>query len=361
MSDLSEVEVYRLSLNRSEDDEEVMMTTTQQHSNSDDNGDDTNNNVIPVIATPPITKSSNVANVISDTNTTKTIYLIRHGESLGQLANEKRRRSDNNLRDCQLSDTGIIQAKDIINRINEEDNNVDYDTIELVVCSPLTRAIQTAILAFPNKPILIDYNLREVGTMIPENIPRSIKDVLYDLNINKNHQNIDYITLKPDNWPRNHDQTPNVIRKDQIRQSIQYLVTNRSESIIAVVCHYHVIRAALYKNPSSMYRTPKKKIIMMNMNQSLSSNNKNITKSKTKITPSSQQQSNDMLFSSPQPTLLSSNNKESDNTNATTTITATPSKTPSSRNQVVEIHPKNAIPIKCHLDILTYELYVLHD
>jgi broad specificity phosphatase PhoE len=210
-----------------------------------------------------VTPTKHPSNVnIPTTSKTKTIYFIRHGESLGQTVNEKTRRIDPTLIDCGLSDHGMIQAKELRDRFH--DHNL-IDTIELVVSSPLTRALQTAYIAFPHTPIIIDYNLREIGTMIPENIPRSMKDVLSDIGYDRTTHHIDSISLKPENWPKCHDQTPKVLRKDQIQQSIQYLATNRSEQTIAVVCHYHVIRTALYHVSSMMiYRTPTKK-----MNRSL--------------------------------------------------------------------------------------------
>lgn len=173
----------------------------------------------------------------------KTVILIRHGQSLGQIASTREaRRVDKRLTDCGLTKLGIQQATSLRN-----DNINNNGLIDLVVSSPLTRALQTALLGFPGKPILIAYDLREVGSMIPENIPRPISKVIKDLvqNDEETKALIDYTTLQPDKWPNRHDTPPKVVRKDRIRQFFVWLARNRPERTIVVVCHYHVIRTAL--------------------------------------------------------------------------------------------------------------------
>ena len=49
----------------------------------------------------------------------------------------------------------------------------------------------------------------------------------------------------PRNWPRRHDTPPKVVRRNHVRQVFRWLATERKEKVIAVVCHYHVIREAL--------------------------------------------------------------------------------------------------------------------
>lgn len=178
--------------------------------------------------------------------TYKTLYLIRHGESLGQAAPRQVRRTDPNLLDCALTPKGVSQALHVPKLFD----NDAYDTIELVISSPLTRAILTSAHAFPNKPILIHYHARELGSNIPENTPRPIPHVRRDLE--RVHcippstiQNMDFDSLQPDQWPRRHDALPKVLRRDRIRDLLYWLATGRPEQSMAMVCHYHVIRAAL--------------------------------------------------------------------------------------------------------------------
>ena len=271
----------------------------------------------------------------SSTNPTRTLYLIRHGESLGQRASRQRRKTDEGLTDCGLTRNGIEQAKFVPELLSME--GVDPNKIQFVVTSPLTRAIHTTLLAFPtrssrippsnglvrhrddlkpvsktlsfesgrkkgndpmeidnddidedmtdqcsivtenergpftNIPILMAYDLREVGSLIPENKPRKLKDIWRDLQV-------DDVTLKrfdlesllypnsdstvspksssssprasersPISWPRGHDTPPKVIRKDRIRQVFAWLAAYLpvDTTTLAVICHYHVIRTSL--------------------------------------------------------------------------------------------------------------------
>jgi len=173
----------------------------------------------------------------------KLVYLIRHGESMGQKApSRKARQTDPSLQDCGLSDTGIQQALGLAQQLQQSDKAPD---IELVLSSPLTRALQTALTAFPNQTILCHYHLREIGSPIPENCPRPMASVLQELQrLNHDTARIDYQQLQPPDWPRT--DSPKVVRsRHHVPNVFQWLAFNRPERVIAVVCHYHVIRAAL--------------------------------------------------------------------------------------------------------------------
>ena len=175
----------------------------------------------------------------NDINESKLIYLIRHGESLGQKTPRRKRETDRTLQDCGLSDYGIQQAMELGNSLL---------SVELVVCSPLMRALQTSLIAFGTKvPILCHYHLREIGSPIPENCPRRMEHVLHDLRRqNLDTTGVDYTQLQPPRWPDSTNDVPKVVRsRDHIPNVFRWLVSHRPEKVIAVVCHYHVIRAAL--------------------------------------------------------------------------------------------------------------------
>jgi broad specificity phosphatase PhoE len=161
---------------------------------------------------------------------------------MGNVAAYHARLKDDDLIDCGLTPKGHEQARNIPKCLGEQ----AYQQIELVLSSPLTRALQTAVIAFPTKPVMVHYDLREFGgkTIIPENTPRKMKDVLSDLQGIIVHENLDAETLQPERWPRDHDTPPKVIRRDHIREVFQW-IGGRPEMCVAVVCHYHVIRAAL--------------------------------------------------------------------------------------------------------------------
>lgn len=182
---------------------------------------------------------------IDETLPPKTIYLIRHGQSLGQNAkkNGMDRKTDPKLRDCDLTEKGVSEALHISTLFTEE----DLAAIQLVISSPLTRALHTALLAFQDKDILVHYDLREVGSKVPENTPRDMKLVLRDLGPTLCQRDetvtVDSDSLRPKDWPR--DYCPSVVRKDRIRKVLHWIYKERPEITIAIVCHYNVIRSAV--------------------------------------------------------------------------------------------------------------------
>lgn len=170
----------------------------------------------------------------------KRLYLIRHGQSEGQVAKRMGldRQRDQRLRDASLTPEGVRQAQQLV------EYQFDQGHPELVVSSPLTRALHTAILGFPDpeQRILIHYDLAEVGSRVPENTPRPIQKVLKDLEATD--RTIDAKTLLPDTWPAVlYDGKNN--RGKAIRRAMQYLYAERMEDTIAVVCHFNVIREIL--------------------------------------------------------------------------------------------------------------------
>ena len=97
----------------------------------------------------------------------KRLYLIRHGESMGQAARRlgMNRRTDLRLVDAALTQRGMAQAEQLL--YYEEMQK----QVELVVSSPLTRALHTAVLGFAEKPILIHYDLAELGCRVQALLP----------------------------------------------------------------------------------------------------------------------------------------------------------------------------------------------
>jgi broad specificity phosphatase PhoE len=176
---------------------------------------------------------------------TKTIYLIRHGHSQGQAAKQNGldRKKDARLRDCGLTQKGESEAAHIGDLFAME----ELDSIQLVLASPLTRALHTAILGFPKKNILVNFDLREVGSQVPENLPRAMTDVIRDLDGILSHRDttllFDATSLQPKDWPREY--YPRVVKMNKIRRVFEWLYHERPETVIAVVCHYNVIRSAV--------------------------------------------------------------------------------------------------------------------
>jgi broad specificity phosphatase PhoE len=183
------------------------------------------------------------------------VYLIRHGESNGQLVNSMQRRGDLSLVDCGLSALGQQQARSMKERHN-------LPPMDMILSSPLTRALQTAVLAFPTATqIFVNYDLREFGggnkggrSIIPENQPRPWNQVFADLPPDS-HFKIDIRSFAQEDrhhclsWPNHHATSPIVLRRRYIHEVFRSLAaqmrSQRRPRHIAVVCHFHVIRAAL--------------------------------------------------------------------------------------------------------------------
>ncbi|RLN67999.1 hypothetical protein BBP00_00001265 [Phytophthora kernoviae] len=103
-----------------------------------------------------------------NTTSTKTLYCIRHGES---TYNEWRKTSilnfswiwvrDPMIFDAPLSAKGKKQAEKLHNTI--KDKKLE-DQIQVIITSPLTRAIETTIEAFPDTkiPIIVEPSCREM-------------------------------------------------------------------------------------------------------------------------------------------------------------------------------------------------------
>ena len=257
------------------------------------------------------------------------VHLIRHGESWGQLCPPEQRRTDPGLRDCGLTPVGRQQALRLRQQYHQQQHNDEFD---MILSSPLTRALETALLVFGdrrrhNTKIVAHYDLREIGTgTIPENQPRpwsmvrddlqgllvwradedktptsgdngsahywntpTIMDDGHDCPMMEDAQDndscwgqtnlLDTQTFAPSAWPDDHDITPRVVRRKQVQDVFRWLyhhyhhdatpttttttTTTTGESTmslhnnddtadhayqtrhVAVVCHYHVIRAAL--------------------------------------------------------------------------------------------------------------------
>lgn len=203
----------------------------------------------------------------------KQITLIRHAESLGQTARDRglNRAKDPSLIDCFLTQKGIYQAFSLQPTISALHERDEFD---LIVVSPLTRAVATCTIAFGHlyaqeqqeqqkdekdsaasgeqqikmlPPIICHPDIAEIGSRItiPECQARAIKDVKKSIKYELSHylanaeefvESIDY-ELLPKTWPKTKD-------RGMVAYFMEWL-NQRTESNIAVVCHYNVILALL--------------------------------------------------------------------------------------------------------------------
>ncbi len=109
------------------------------------------------------------------------IYYVRHGQTDWNLA----RKMQGGQTERNLNETGIKQAEETKNKLQ----NIKYD---MVICSPMNRAKQTAEIIINGKdmPIIFDERLRErklgelEGNPITEACEKQIWDYPLDYKIN---------------------------------------------------------------------------------------------------------------------------------------------------------------------------------
>ena len=165
---------------------------------------------------------------------------MRHAQSNAQVC-RKRKINSPALFDCYITGLGEIQAK---SAWSNKDN-----LPELIVVSPLTRAIQTAIIAFNNIdiPIICHPDLKEIGgSKLPENHFRGIVNLLNDKNL-QNYSLFDKIDLSliTPEWSNSY-KTNNTPRKvTYLSDKLLKWLSERPEKSILCVTHYNVIKNIL--------------------------------------------------------------------------------------------------------------------
>jgi broad specificity phosphatase PhoE len=167
----------------------------------------------------------------------KHIVCIRHGESLAQIA--ANRRSPEYL-DCQLSSRGLKQCKEFV-------KSQKLDPPQLVLTSPLTRALQTTCLLFKtlssDVPIVCCAEICEMGSEIPENRGRPLKKLLKDdeLACLPKFSDIDFSRL-PEAWP----EMPPEMDSEVVRMRVfMRFLSHREEKHIVLVAHCRFLQALL--------------------------------------------------------------------------------------------------------------------
>ena len=173
-------------------------------------------------------------------NKFKTIYFMRHAESNAQIC-RKREIDSPSLLDCYITRLGVIQATSAW----YDKNNLP----ELIVVSPLTRAIQTAIIAFDNIdiPIICHPYLKEVGgSKLPENHFRGVVNLLNDKNL-QSYSLFDKIDLSliTSEWCNSYEANNAPRKVTYLSDKLLKWLLERPEKRILCVTHYNVIKNIL--------------------------------------------------------------------------------------------------------------------
>ncbi len=165
----------------------------------------------------------------------KKIYLMRHAHSEAQDCKRKGiPRDDDSLLDCHITKLGEFQAKTAW---------VEDDLPDLVVVSPLTRAIQTALIAFEgfDIPMICHPGLKEKGNKLPENIRREKRELIRDEKLNQHEAfaDIDFsLVLEEKVWSTSKKSK----RVNFVHDSLIEWLKRRKEERILLVTHYKVIK-----------------------------------------------------------------------------------------------------------------------
>jgi broad specificity phosphatase PhoE len=199
----------------------------------------------------------------------RTIYFIRHGESTSNAAcklGETKVHSNEKYTDAQLTELGIQQAVEV-----QRESSYKLQ-VDVVVCSPLRRAIETAIHVFPGRIIHLEARARELNwshiectpkkraspwdksslantiKLISKRFPRAI--------INIDEGSILRLDSRQEKYwqPDSEGSMPEKIRLDMSAEAVNSLLPTiflRKEKVIAVVAHWGVLKHILNVNASN--------------------------------------------------------------------------------------------------------------
>jgi broad specificity phosphatase PhoE len=162
----------------------------------------------------------------------KLVIALRHGRSLAQDAPSARLWSPE-LADCGLSNAGWRQAEQLRATLAEDD-------LDLVVCAPLTKALQTALAAFKDLscPIIVHPALAGDRGGPPEATPRTVAELTEDEGLTSlpRFRALDFSLLGA-GWPEE--------RPAAGVQAFLPWMRDRPESRVAVVGIFGVLRRLL--------------------------------------------------------------------------------------------------------------------
>ena len=190
----------------------------------------------------------------------KRVIFVRHGESEAQVTKDRKfRRSNPALLDCRISKKGRKDALRLSNQLraaasaeskeagSHSECTVAMASAELVVVSPLTRALQTCCIAFKHQrgvPIICHPDVAECGS-IPENTGRPLQLLQRDpiLCSQSRWADIDF-ALVPAQWGAEGGEQASRSRSGaaeaQRVKGFRYWLARRPERSIVVVGHMNV-------------------------------------------------------------------------------------------------------------------------
>lgn len=157
---------------------------------------------------------------------------MRHGESESNIAAK-------DMLDPLLTAQGIVQA-------TNWQEHIRRFGVDLVLVSPLRRAVQTACFVFGREevPLLLCRHAREMGWLAQENTisstPETLRDLLDGLPRGGEMQGIDDALHE------------SIVKSEQLSvHLLRELMASRPERTLFVVCHFRVIKALIGKKATN--------------------------------------------------------------------------------------------------------------
>ncbi|UJR08427.1 hypothetical protein I4U23_012697 [Adineta vaga] len=173
-------------------------------------------------------------------STQKVVYYMRHFEALHNIPPH-----NFSIHDPELSSLGQNQATNAIQNIQT------ISSIDLVVCSPLIRTLQTYLLVFNNQrniPLIIHPDLQEVCNE-PCDIGSPLNDLKTKFPTLLNEFDVFEDTFGGNEWLEKND-LESIYSPKQIQQRtkrfLQWLM-NRSEKHIFIISHNLMLQELLPK------------------------------------------------------------------------------------------------------------------
>ena len=170
--------------------------------------------------------------------TKKTVYYMRHFEALHNILP-----NNYSIPDPELSPLGQTQASDVIDMIK------DIPSIDLIVCSPLSRTLQTYLLVFNNQrnlPLIVHPDLQEVCSE-PCDVGSSVDDLKKKFPILSDELDTFERTFGDSGW-LDKINPENIYSPKQVKKRTERLLhwlMNRSEKHIFVISHNLFLRELL--------------------------------------------------------------------------------------------------------------------
>mmetsp|Transcript_6893 Transcript_6893/g.20295 ORF Transcript_6893/g.20295 Transcript_6893/m.20295 type:complete len:207 (-) Transcript_6893:22-642(-) len=165
---------------------------------------------------------------------TQAVTFLRHGQSQGNVAKSlgMDRKRDERLVDCGLTKLGAQQAAHVADNMAEAP--------ELIVASPLARALATALLLKTGAPMVVHPGVREIGSRIPENRTRPVAALKRDgaLAALPGFDDVDFALVED---LRDGDGPQNPLAAALTLQAFSDWLRQRPERRIWVVAHHNTI------------------------------------------------------------------------------------------------------------------------